>query len=171
MKANRSLALAILIGLGLSGAAIARSSDPMDQNSATDPAMTGKVPPPPPPEAPLPLAPDMPTPPPPPEAPPVPPQPNMPMAPMSPTPRAMADTQSTGSTTIPTRGGPTTINAYQGTIDRSAYKIDFEAMDRNHNGSISRSEAKANANLSREFRVVDANHDGKLSPNELANWK
>ncbi len=64
-------------------------------------------------------------------------------------------------------GRPAVVTSYRATIDKSSYKIDFDAMDRNHNGSISRSEARGNANLVREFHVVDTNHNGRLSREEL----
>ena len=50
------------------------------------------------------------------------------------------------------------------------YKVDFDAMDTNHDGSISRGEAKGNATLMQEFRGVDMNHNGKLSKDELKGW-
>jgi len=43
-------------------------------------------------------------------------------------------------------------------------------MDANHDGSISRAEAKGNPDLMREFHVVDANHNGRLSKDEMAGW-
>jgi Ca2+-binding EF-hand superfamily protein len=43
-------------------------------------------------------------------------------------------------------------------------------MDANHDGSISRGEAKGNADLMREFHVVDANHNGRLSKDEMQGW-
>ena len=50
------------------------------------------------------------------------------------------------------------------------YKIDFAAMDSNHDGSIRRAEAKSNPTLSAEFAAVDNNHDGRLSKQELEGW-
>ena len=43
-------------------------------------------------------------------------------------------------------------------------------MDANHDGSISRAEAKGNADLIREFQVVDTNHNGRLSKDEMKGW-
>ena len=43
-------------------------------------------------------------------------------------------------------------------------------MDSNHDGSISRAEAKGNPDLVREFRVVDRNHNGRLSKEEMKGW-
>ena len=42
----------------------------------------------------------------------------------------------------------------------------FNALDKNHNGSLSRSEAKANPELYKKFKAADKNHDGKLSRSE-----
>ena len=47
----------------------------------------------------------------------------------------------------------------------SNYKVDWSALDKNGDGSVSRSEVRAsgNADLMREFHVVDGNHNGRLS--------
>ena len=50
------------------------------------------------------------------------------------------------------------------------YKIDFDALDANKNGSLSRGEVRANATLSAEFGAVDVNRDGRLSKDELKGW-
>ena len=81
-----------------------------------------------------------------------------------------------GDTTaqVQTASGPVTVTSHQGTIDPKAYKIDFDAIDTNHDGYISRAEANAsgNYNLANEFRLaLDTNHDGRLSREELKNWR
>ena len=43
-------------------------------------------------------------------------------------------------------------------------------MDANHDGAISRVEARGNADLMREFHVVDANRNGRLSREEMKGW-
>ena len=44
----------------------------------------------------------------------------------------------------------------------------FEALDRNHDGYISRDEAKDAAELNTRFSELDANNDGKLSHDEYS---
>ena len=50
------------------------------------------------------------------------------------------------------------------------YKIDFDALDKNNDGNLSRAEVKSNATLSGEFRAVDNDRNGKLSKAELKGW-
>lgn len=50
------------------------------------------------------------------------------------------------------------------------YQVDFDAMDSDGDGSISRGEAQANPTLSGEFDGVDRNRDGRLDRTELADW-
>jgi Ca2+-binding EF-hand superfamily protein len=52
----------------------------------------------------------------------------------------------------------------------SDYSIDFDALDADGDGFISRSEAAANERLAEEFRGVDADGDGRLSREELRGW-
>jgi hypothetical protein len=49
-------------------------------------------------------------------------------------------------------------------------KIDFDAMDTNHNGWLSLGEASSNATLAAEFEAVDNDHDRKLTREELKGW-
>lgn len=80
----------------------------------------------------------------------------------------------TGTAQAQTASGQVTVTSHRGTIDPNAYKIDFDAIDINHDGYISRAEANAsgNYNLANEFRLaLDINHDGRLSREELKNWK
>ena len=50
------------------------------------------------------------------------------------------------------------------------YSIDFEAMDGNGDGVITRAEGRGNADLMREFHVVDMDHNGRLTRTELKDW-
>lgn len=50
------------------------------------------------------------------------------------------------------------------------YRVDFDALDTDGDGYISRSEARANPTLHAEFDGVDRDRDGRLSPEELADW-
>lgn len=52
----------------------------------------------------------------------------------------------------------------------SDYRIDFDALDADGDGFISRREAAAHETLSREFRGVDVDGDGRLSREELRGW-
>src|ERR1700679_1962640 len=48
--------------------------------------------------------------------------------------------------------------------------IAFSTLDTNHDGKISRSEARADPELDADFDMLDANHDGFLSPAEFQVW-
>ncbi len=50
------------------------------------------------------------------------------------------------------------------------YKIDFDALDANHDGNLSRAEVRSNATLTGEFRAVDNDSNGRLSKEELKGW-
>ncbi|HKQ29407.1 MAG TPA: EF-hand domain-containing protein [Burkholderiales bacterium] len=39
----------------------------------------------------------------------------------------------------------------------------FNALDKNHDGSISKTEAQGNPDLAKRFSTADTDHDGKLS--------
>lgn len=63
-----------------------------------------------------------------------------------------------------------TVTSHPGNSISPNYHVDFEAMDANHDGAISRAEARGNADLMREFHVVDANRNGRLSREEMKGW-
>jgi hypothetical protein len=44
---------------------------------------------------------------------------------------------------------------------------EFERMDANRDGFISREEARADAQVTRQFDQADANRDGRLEPSEF----
>jgi Ca2+-binding EF-hand superfamily protein len=73
---------------------------------------------------------------------------------------------------MPSGGAPVTVREHAPDSISSNYHVDFAALDKNGNGSLSRAEVRAsgNADLEREFRVVDANHDGRLSKEEMKSW-
>ena len=56
------------------------------------------------------------------------------------------------------------------TVLSSDYTIDFEALDADGDGFISRREAAAHERLTEEFRGVDADGDGLLRREELRGW-
>jgi len=66
--------------------------------------------------------------------------------------------------------GQASVTSHPGNSISSNYHVDFDAMDANHDGSVSRAEAKGNPDLMREFRVVDSNHNGRLSKEEMKGW-
>ena len=55
-------------------------------------------------------------------------------------------------------------------VASAQYRIDFEALDTDGHGHISRAEARANPTLTAEFRAVDNNGDGVLDAGELKGW-
>ena len=79
---------------------------------------------------------------------------------------------------VPTAATPTTatpaanvaVTSHPGNSISPNYHIDFDAMDANHDGAISRAEARGNPDLMREFQVVDANHNGRLGREEMKGW-
>lgn len=50
------------------------------------------------------------------------------------------------------------------------YRIDFDALDVDGDGLISRDEAQANPALADEFESLDTTRRGKLSREQLAGW-
>lgn len=63
-----------------------------------------------------------------------------------------------------------TVTSHPGNSISPNYHVDFDAMDSNHDGNISRAEAKGNPDLMREWRVVDTNHNGRLTKVEMKGW-
>ena len=66
--------------------------------------------------------------------------------------------------------GEVHVTSSPGNSISSNYHVDFDAMDANHDGNISRAEASGNADLVREFHVVDSNHNGRLTREEMKGW-
>ena len=56
------------------------------------------------------------------------------------------------------------------TVLSSDYTVDFEALDADGDGFISRAEAAGHPTLRQEFGGVDADGDGLLSRDELRGW-
>lgn len=63
-----------------------------------------------------------------------------------------------------------TVTSHPGNSISPNYHVDFEAMDANHDGAITRAEARGNPDLMREFHVADANHNGRLTREEMKGW-
>lgn len=51
-----------------------------------------------------------------------------------------------------------------------SYRIDFDALDVDGDGFISRDEAQANPALADEFNALDTARHGKLARDQLAGW-
>jgi Ca2+-binding EF-hand superfamily protein len=66
--------------------------------------------------------------------------------------------------------GEVHVSSSPGNSISSNYHVDFDAMDANHDGNISRAEGNGNADLMREFHVVDRNHNGRLTREEMKGW-
>ena len=67
-------------------------------------------------------------------------------------------------------GQPVEVTSVEPTPSMAGYHIDFTQLDRNHDGYISRSEARADPELSAEFNAVDTHHRGRLSKADLKGW-
>lgn len=78
--------------------------------------------------------------------------------------------QDTGKVTLDENGTPVTVTSEEPDSIKGDYHIDFAALDRNHDGYISRDEAQANPTLAREFDALDTHHAGRLSKAQLQGW-
>lgn len=65
---------------------------------------------------------------------------------------------------------PVTIRSHAPDSVVGEYRIDFDALDTDGDGYISREEARVNEVLTAEFHVLDTNGDGRLSREEAASW-
>jgi EF hand domain-containing protein len=74
-------------------------------------------------------------------------------------------TSSRGSTAGSTAGA--TSGSPSGSPQASLSMRDFQSLDKNKDGFLSKDEVRGNANLSSQFDRLDANRDGKLSQSEL----
>ena len=66
--------------------------------------------------------------------------------------------------------GHVTFSDQPGNSISPNYSIDFDAMDANDDGVITRAEGRGNADLMREFHVVDMDHNRRLTRVELKDW-
>lgn len=62
------------------------------------------------------------------------------------------------------------VRSFEPDTVQGDYRIDFEALDANGDGYLSRAEVADHPTLSAEFRAVDADNDGRLSREELSGW-
>jgi len=93
-------------------------------------------------------------------------------APDEPATRPDRSERQTGMVTFGEAGGQQVIiRSFEPTTALSSdYGIDFEALDGDGDGFISRREAAGNDTLSQQFRGVDVDGDGRLSREELRGW-
>ncbi|MEB1529217.1 EF-hand domain-containing protein [Xanthomonas sp. WHRI 7945] len=65
---------------------------------------------------------------------------------------------------------PVTVRTIQPDRVVGNYRIDFDALDSDHDGYLSRAEAQANPALADEFDALDPQRRGRLSREQLAGW-
>ncbi|UYB54470.1 EF-hand domain-containing protein [Xanthomonas sp. AM6] len=71
---------------------------------------------------------------------------------------------------VPQGQAPVTVRTIQPDRVAGNYRIDFDALDSDHDGYLSRSEAQANPALADEFDALDTRRSGRLSREQLAGW-
>lgn len=93
-------------------------------------------------------------------------------APDEPATRPDRSERQTGMATFGEPGGQQVIirSFEPTTVLPGEYSVDFEALDADGDGFISRREASAHEVLARQFRGVDIDGDGRLSRDELRGW-
>ncbi len=55
-------------------------------------------------------------------------------------------------------------------VDAAAYRLDFDALDTDGDGTISRDEAQASPALAEEFDALDGTRRGRLTREQLRGW-
>lgn len=65
---------------------------------------------------------------------------------------------------------PVTVRSIQPDSVIGNYRIDFNALDVDADGFISREEAQANPALADEFNALDTSRRGRLDRSQLAGW-
>ncbi len=63
-----------------------------------------------------------------------------------------------------------TVSARAQGVKPELRPVDFNTLDRNHDGKLSQLEAQADPELEMEFNALDLNHDGFLSLEEFQAW-
>ncbi|MCD7098185.1 EF-hand domain-containing protein [Stenotrophomonas sp. MMGLT7] len=71
---------------------------------------------------------------------------------------------------VPAGQAPVTVRSIQPDSVIGDYRIDFDALDSDGDGFISRAEAQANPSLAAEFDALDTARSGRLSREQLAGW-
>lgn len=56
-------------------------------------------------------------------------------------------------------------------VDQNAYVSSFKDLDGDHDGTLSKSEARKDELFAKHFNVADKNHDGTLDQDEYTNYK
>jgi hypothetical protein len=173
MNRKTPLFLGLLAALAIAPAFAQSTTTPTPTDPSTQPMPpTPPTPPtePMPPTPPVPPVPPTDQPPMPP-APPMPPPPGAPEAPMPPPPPP-GEPMPPPPAPPPPDAPPVSVREHAPDSVSANYKVDWSALDKNGDGSVSRSEVRAsgNADLMREFHVVDGNHNGRLSKEEMKGW-
>ena len=65
---------------------------------------------------------------------------------------------------------PVTITSHAPDSVVGEYQVDFDTLDSNGDGYVTRDEARGNEALTAEFHVADSNGDGRLSREDLSGW-
>ena len=68
-------------------------------------------------------------------------------------------------------GGGAAAGGAAGTSGSNTAQAQFDTLDANHDGTISKKEAKALPSLYKEWKQVDANKDGKVDQAEFAQFE
>lgn len=78
----------------------------------------------------------------------------------------------THQVTLPVAEGdaPVTVRSIQPDSVTGNYRINFDALDVDGDGFISRDEAQANPALADEFTALDTQRRGRLDRSQLAGW-
>ncbi|HBK45636.1 MAG TPA: hypothetical protein DDZ67_04225 [Xanthomonadaceae bacterium] len=71
---------------------------------------------------------------------------------------------------VPAGEAAVTVRSIQPNSVSGNYRIDFQALDSDGDGFISRDEAQANPALADEFDSLDTRRTGRLSREQLAGW-
>jgi len=96
----------------------------------------------------------------------------LPAAPVNVRHQSLASGAVTHQISLPTEPGQAAVivRSIQPDTVAGNYRIDFEALDADGDGFISREEAQANPALADEFNALDTARRGKLAREQLAGW-
>jgi hypothetical protein len=88
-----------------------------------------------------------------------------------PMPASVPPANATGSAMVSDATGvPTTVSSLHASPAPRDHDAEFQAMDRDNNGSLSRQEAASDKYMLRAFAGLDDNHDGRLERDEAMRW-
>lgn len=81
---------------------------------------------------------------------------------------AIACAAVTGCNTM--RGAGQDIRAGEQKVERAFSRSDFDKADKDHDGTLDRTEAAAMPNVSSNFDAIDTDHDGTVSADEVRHY-